>query len=186
MSIKKTYKTTEIQIRKWDSCNGAVEWIEQQDTEDVFELIERLRKSRIKHKHAWLCWAIPRLLKTKKNRVRFAVYCAELTLPVFEKEHPNDKRPRKVIQAVKNWVNNPIEKNSIIAWAIAKTIMATGWTTLAVRVIARTVAADVVGTARGATRAAMAAIEVAWDIKDKEIIDEIIDYGIKLLKEELH
>jgi len=103
-------KITKKWIKKWEPCDEAVEWINEQGTKDVFELIERLYKSEVKDKYIWLSWAIPRLLKTKKDRVMFSVYCAELVLPMFEREYPNDKRPRQAIQAAKNWIKNPKNK----------------------------------------------------------------------------
>ena len=38
---------------------------------------------------------------TKKDSVSLAVFAAELVLPDFEKEYPNDKRPREAIEAAK-------------------------------------------------------------------------------------
>lgn len=46
---------------------------------------------------------------TKKDSVEVAVKCAELALPIFEKEYPSDDRPRKAIEAVKAWLENPTE-----------------------------------------------------------------------------
>jgi len=67
-------KTTKRWIKKWEPCEEAVEWLEKQDTQDVFLLIEKLRNSDIEDRYNWLFWAIPRLMKTKRGRVRFAIY----------------------------------------------------------------------------------------------------------------
>ena len=37
----------------------------------------------------------------KETAVQFAIECAEKVLPIFEKQFPNDKRPRKAIEAAK-------------------------------------------------------------------------------------
>ncbi len=50
-------------------------------------------------------------LITKKQCVQYAVYAAELTLPIFEKEHPEDNRSRIAIEAVKRWIKNPSKEN---------------------------------------------------------------------------
>jgi len=38
----------------------------------------------------------------------FAADCAEHVLPIFEKEHPNDDRPRKAIEAARKYANGKI------------------------------------------------------------------------------
>ena len=45
-------------------------------------------------------WCIRAL--DKQSAVGFAIYCAEKVLPIFEKEYPDDDRPRKAIEAAKN------------------------------------------------------------------------------------
>ena len=54
-------------------------------------------------------WALahPHFLDTKENAVRFAVFCAEQSLPIFETRFPEDKRPRAAIEAAKAWLQNP-------------------------------------------------------------------------------
>ena len=45
----------------------------------------------------------------------FAADCAEHVLPIFEKELPNDDRPRKAIQATRNFANGKISKKELAA-----------------------------------------------------------------------
>ncbi len=185
-------KITKAWIERWRPCGEAIKWIEKQDTEDVFELIDRLRKSEVEDKYDWLYWAIPRLFKVKRNIVKFAVYCAELTLPIFEKEYPNDKRLRQAMQAAKNWIKNPTKKNrdvvarlsSRVAWiamasrvaGVAEIIIWVAWATAwAAGATVRNIT-DAADAAWGAARVA----EIITDVKTQ---DKIIDYGIKLLKE---
>lgn len=43
-------------------------------------------------------------------------------IDIFEKGHPNDDRPRKAIEAAKEWLKNPTEENrkaAEAAWAAA-------------------------------------------------------------------
>ena len=42
----------------------------------------------------------------KRCFVEIACLCAEHVLPVFEKSHPNDKRPRQAIEAARNYISN--------------------------------------------------------------------------------
>ncbi len=61
------------------------------------------------------CWEYMRVLKyvewTKEMSVKLSIYSAELVLKNYEKVYPNDYRPRKAIEAAKNWLENPTEIN---------------------------------------------------------------------------
>ena len=59
----------------------------------------------------------------KKARL-FAAECAEHVLPIFEKEYPQDDRPRKAIEAARDFANGKIDaaaRNAagVAAWAAA-------------------------------------------------------------------
>lgn len=60
------------------------------------------------------CWREMRVVKayrwTKKDSVRLAVYVAELCLKHFEKEYPNDKRPREAIEAAMRYLETGSKK----------------------------------------------------------------------------
>lgn len=45
----------------------------------------------------------------------FAADCAEHVLPIFEKKYPEDDRPRKAIQAARDYENGLIDKNELAA-----------------------------------------------------------------------
>jgi hypothetical protein len=53
----------------------------------------------------------------KKDSVLFAIYVARLVLDIFEKEYPEDKRPRLAIEAAERWVKSPTKKNRAAAGA---------------------------------------------------------------------
>ncbi len=61
------------------------------------------------------CWSEMRIVKTwrwtKKDSVALAIFAAELVIDDFEKEHPDDKYPREVIETAKRWLKNPTKKN---------------------------------------------------------------------------
>ena len=50
-----------------------------------------------------------------KERASSAIQCAEKVLFMFEKEYPNDKRPRQAIEAAKKYLEDPTEENRKIA-----------------------------------------------------------------------
>lgn len=66
-------------------------------------------------------WALtrPHFLDTKEKAVRFAVYCAEQSLPIFESRFPADKRPRAAIEAAKAWLQCPTTDAAAYAAAAA-------------------------------------------------------------------
>jgi len=59
-------------------------------------------------KSAWSdMMIISRKKWTKTMSMKLAIYAAELVLPIFETEYPNDKRPRKAIDATKECLRKP-------------------------------------------------------------------------------
>ena len=60
----------------------------------------------------WLIWLLRKSRKIDKpTAVKIAIACAEHVLANFEKNYPNDRRPRKAIEAAIKWGKNPIEEN---------------------------------------------------------------------------
>ena len=60
----------------------------------------------------WLIWLLRKTNAiTKPQAVLLACECAEHVLGIYEKKHPNDKRPRQAIDAAREWANNPTEEN---------------------------------------------------------------------------
>lgn len=56
-------------------------------------------------KFRWLC---SNVLTVRESRL-LAIQCAEFTLAVFERKYPNDLRPRKAIQAAKDFLEGNIK-----------------------------------------------------------------------------
>jgi hypothetical protein len=52
---------------------------------------------------------------TKKQSVQIAVSCAERVLAIYENENPGDLRPRKAIEAAKDWISNPASNYAAFA-----------------------------------------------------------------------
>ena len=69
------------------------------------------------------CWQEMRIIKAyewqKKDSVALAIYSAELVLPNFEKEYPDDDRPRKAIEAAKKVLTNDTKANRSAAGSAA-------------------------------------------------------------------
>ena len=67
------------------------------------------------------CWSEMRVVKAyrweKPDSVAMAIYSAELVIGEYEKRYPDDKRPRRAIEAAKAWLENPTEENRAAAKA---------------------------------------------------------------------
>ena len=76
-------------------------------------------------------WSEMRLVKCwkwqKKDSVALSIFAAEECLKNFEKEYPDDKRPRKAIQAAKKWLKDPSEKNESAAKSAAESAESAAW-----------------------------------------------------------
>ena len=64
----------------------------------------------------WANWTIVWSLN-KINMIKYAVFAAELVLPIFEKKYPNDDMPRKAIEAAKQFILYPTEIYAAHAYA---------------------------------------------------------------------
>ena len=77
------------------------------------------------------CWEQMRIVKaygwTKKDSIALAIYSAELVLPNFEKEYPDDDRPRKAIEAAKKVLENDTKKNRSAARSAAWGAESAAW-----------------------------------------------------------
>ena len=109
-------------------------------------------------------WSEMKIVKTfkwlERDSVNFAIYVAELVLPNFEKEIPDDKRPREAIEAAKKVLKNNNEKNRNAAWsavsmAWSAASMMEGWNDSS--------AAFSAASAANAASAA-SAVSMAWSI----------------------
>jgi membrane protein involved in colicin uptake len=51
-----------------------------------------------------MLWFLKKLKLQKRVYVEVAVELAKYVLPLFEKAHPTDERPRKAVEVVANWL----------------------------------------------------------------------------------
>ena len=83
-----------------------------------------------------------------KTLAAWALDCAERVLPFFEEKFPDDRRPRKALEALRAWINTGVFKMAVIRQA-----------SLASHAAAREVGED--NAARSAARAAGQAVATA-------------------------
>jgi len=55
--------------------------------------------------HDWSNWLLSRVLPLD-DKIRYAIFAAELALDIFEKEFPEDKRPRNAIKSAREYLSN--------------------------------------------------------------------------------
>ena len=146
-------------LKSNNACGDAIEWFDTQTDKSE----EALLNACITEKHLdWANWAMVRKLN-KINCIRYAVYAARQVLDIFEKEYPDDDRPRKAIEAARKNIKNPTQLNKSAADAADAAVAAAD-------------AAD----AAAAAYAAYAAY--AARAADHELLIKILKYGMRLLK----
>ena len=95
-------KITKSLLENWQACPEGLVWFESQTEKDAVKLVKTLLRKR---NLDWANWLIARCL-TRINGIKYAVYAAESCLQNFEKLYPEDKRPRRTIEAAKAVLEN--------------------------------------------------------------------------------
>ena len=199
-------------LRKWARVEGELELCKlgfhsSEEPYDAFSYVQgeilaivECRGEHLKDDNKY-CWREQRVIKTykwtKKDSVRLAIYSAEQVLHIFEKEYPNDNRPRKAIVSAKKWLKNPTEKNRVAAVAYAyAAARAVAYAYAAARAVAYAAyaayaAAYAAAVAYAAADAAAVAYAYAADAADaavdarKLLILKIQKYFMKIVKEKM-
>jgi len=150
-------KITTKFLKELKACQEGIDLVATYKNKDRKAVIECLIAD---GKLDWANWLLPRTM-TYKQYVSYAVFAAEQVIGVYEKEYPDDKRPRQAIEAAKRCIENPSEKNKAAA--------------------AATAAATATASAAAAA-AATAAAGGAYSDASVEIKKKILSYGLNLLK----
>jgi len=153
--------TREFLIEQRACTDGFKWWVKNCEGLDTTEQIRKLSNSR----NDWANWLIVRVMNYKQY-VSYAVFAAEQVIDIFEDKFPEDKRPRKALEAAKRCIDNPTKENKSAAAAAAAA---------AAYAAAAYAAADASSDSYADSDAAAYA---AAGIRTK-----IIEYGISLLEE---
>ena len=103
-------------LKEKRACSEAIEYFNKQNLSlDAIGWVEHLIKI---DNLDWANWFIVRCM-SYKQRISYAVYAAKQVLPIYEKKHPKDKRPRKTIEAAEKCIKDPSRKNKDAAAANA-------------------------------------------------------------------
>jgi len=202
-------KITKQWLKDKNACGEGVRWFLKQKDSEGIDVVKKLIKE---DKLDWAKWTIVRLMDYKGS-VSYAVFAAEQVIDIFEKEYPEDNRPRKAIEAAKRCIKDPSKENkasaadaSYAAYAFAAstasyaddaanaaaTSAANAATSTASAADAAYVAADAAYAYAYAANAAYAAANAYTSAAanaytsaaaEKEMRLKILTYGIKLLEE---
>ena len=98
-----------------DACKEGVErWEEKGSNPDLIATLKQLMQE---DKRDWANWLMARCM-VKKQRIAYAAFAAQQVLHIFEKEYPEDKRPRQAIEsAIKVMKNNTAKNRSAAGFA---------------------------------------------------------------------
>ena len=112
---------------------------------------------------------------TRKDSLSLAIYAAEKVLSNFEKEFPNDKRPREAIEAAKKVLFKDTKKNRDAVRSAAWSAESAAWS--AARSVAWSAARSVAWSAESAARSA------AWSAAESAFLNDIEKWFKNRVKE---
>ena len=148
-------------------------WCENLDLENGISIKEGIEFAIKEGKGEDANWFMAKVMN-REQRLKYAIYAADLVLPIFEKECPEDFKPRQSIEAAKICLENDTKENKKAAGAAADAARGAGWAASCAGWAAGR-AARYAGWAVG--RAARCAAEEV----DNETIIKILRYGVSLL-----
>jgi hypothetical protein len=183
-------KLTKQWLKNKDACIEGYEYYLDKGETDLFKFL----KLCVKDNHFdWANWVITKKFN-RVQRVKYAVFAAKKVLSIFEEKYPDDKRPRKAIEAAAKCIKNNTKKNRDAASAAnaaayaaaydAADANAAAYAAYAAYDAAAAYAAYAAYDAAAAYAADANAAYAAYDAAraNKDLKKKIINYGIKLLK----
>ena len=105
---------TQKQLKDWSACTDGYKWACGILKDKPME-VKEFFKITADHRLDWANWVIVRIMMYDQY-VSYAVYAAEQVIDIYEKEYPNDKRPRQAIEAAKKCIG----LKGDAAWAAAR------------------------------------------------------------------
>lgn len=159
--------TTEL-LKSLNACQAGIDLVATYEDKDHEAVVRRL----VADNHwDYANWLLPRLMDYS-GYVSYAVYAAELALPIWERQYPNDDRPRKAIEAAKKCIDDPSDINKKAATTWARAAAAATWA-----------AEGAAKEAEWAEAAGIAAAEWAAEGAAKEAVEtKIIEKGLEILR----
>jgi len=109
-------KLTKKWLKDHEACIDGYEYaLENLLGLGIKETVEKLMSD---DKFNWANWYLTKFFN-KGQCVEYAIYAAESVLGIYEKKYPEDDRPRKAIEAAKEYLKNPSARTAADATALA-------------------------------------------------------------------
>jgi hypothetical protein len=159
------------------ACKEGFDWWKKHAEANVKKLALRL----VKENHFdWANWMLTRIFDKTQN-IKYAIFAAEQVIGIYEKDYPKDDRPRKAIEAAKDY----LKKSNANAANAAANAAAYAAANAAANAAKAAYAANAANAAAYAAYAADAAAYAAYAANAAaEIKQETIDYGLSLIEED--
>ncbi len=165
-------------LKSISACNSAIlAFRDQKETNPIGVLKGSMKIDRFD----WTNWLIVRLMN-RKQKIEYSIFAVESVINLYEKKHPDDKRPRTAIEAVKKVLKRDSKKNRAAAAAAAAAAADAAYAADDAAAAAAAAAADAAYAAADAAYAAYAAAAAADAAARKKLQKKIINNGIKILK----
>jgi len=179
-------KITKKWLKEKDACEDGYDWFCKQNETDSIKLIKKLMEENL---FRYANWLIVNLMEYKQY-VAYEVFAAELALPIYEAQHPDNSVLREAIEAARKCIDDPRDENKKKAYTAVSTAFSTTiaehafYVAPAAYCAAFSAAADVADYTFYVVSAVTAANCAFMGMNtQKEIQQKIIEYGIKLLEE---
>jgi len=174
-------------LREQGACTEGYNWFIRQRARDEVKVLDHLIKE---EKFDWANWLIVRRME-RKQYIQYAIFAAEQVIEIYEKQYPDDKRPRQAIEAARRCLTDDSAAARAACGAASDAAWDAAWAARAA-----SAASDAAWAARAACGAASAASDAAWDAAwaasgaaraaraaSGEMQKKILAYGMSLLEE---
>jgi hypothetical protein len=154
-------------LNEQGACKDGVQWWKEHKTNDPIKAIKGLMNG---NRFDYANWLIVRLM-THEQQIKYAIFAAEQVIGIYEKQYSKDDRPRKAIEAAKEYLTHPDKKHKAAAYAAAYAATYAAYAAYAAA-DAATYAAAAATYAYAAAAAAAAAANAAAAAKNKTKVIE--------------
>ena len=167
-------KLTVGYIKSLKPCSEGLVWFKKQNEREPIKVLNKLMAE---NHHDWANWLVVRLLKTHKDKVKYALNAARSALPIYEKKYPGDNRIRLCIEATDGWLQGKVSIEMVRESRDAAAYAADAAYAAAADYAVAAAYADYAADAAYADYAADAAADTT-----AQTLVKLIQYGIKLLR----
>ena len=165
------------------ACAEGYDWFIRQRARDEVKVLEHLIAE---EKNDWANWLIVRRME-RTQYIQYAIFAAEQVIENYEKQYPDDNRPRLAIEAARRCLTDDSEAAASAAYSAAYSAASAAY-----RAAAYSAASAAYSAAYSAASAAYSAAYSAASAADSaaysaasaaliEMQKKILTYGISLL-----